>query len=567
MHMSRNKKIVFGAGFVFLFFVVVATVAHAQVSVDLPTSFAGFSSQDLKTMIENIVRIVLGFIGIIFLVLMLYGGFIWMTSGGDEKKITQAKKIIVSATVGLIITLASYAIASFIINRIGGATSGGPGTSSSGSGGFGFALGSGVLESHYPGRNATGVPRNTRIFLTFKEPINLSTVCDDGVDNILGNADDTLLPSGASVKIEDISSSPAAVVDYDQVTCESSNGDTTFKFTPFALLGNAIGDTRYKVSLSSQIEKAAGGSALPFSYSWQFTVSNIVDTTPPTVVDVVPLGPPPVPRNSIVQITFSEAVDPTTVSGIYDPPANTFDNIQLDDDGAAPYLEGAYSVSNQYRTVEFVSNVPCGINSCGLDVFCLPAPATITGKINGTGANAVADMAGNKLDGEINTPLPSGNGAAGGDFDWSFDTDPNLDLTPPFLIDRVPPKRPIPYQQNVSLTDPLSLTFNERLSASSVRSSAVYIQSPTTNFWMSVDNQDWNATPASIESKVYIKHDSFSALTEVEARVNSGVKDLYQNCYYPAVCDNNGDGQVTTAVPGDDTVAPFGTLNADDCAF
>src|SRR3989344_3850517 len=104
-----------------------AEPALAQVSLGLPTQFAGFSSQDLKTTIENIVRIVLGFIGIIFLLLLLYAGVIWMTSGGEEDKINRAKKIIAAAVIGLLVTLSAYAIASFIVNSLGGAVSPGPG--------------------------------------------------------------------------------------------------------------------------------------------------------------------------------------------------------------------------------------------------------------------------------------------------------------------------------------------------------------------------------------------------------------------------------------------------------
>src|SRR6185436_13795788 len=103
------------------FFAITAYVVHAQASVDLPTQFAGFSSQNLKTTIENIVRIVLGFIGIIFFSLILYGGFVWMFSQGERDKIARAKKIIVSAVIGVLITLMSYAIASFIINSLSGA--------------------------------------------------------------------------------------------------------------------------------------------------------------------------------------------------------------------------------------------------------------------------------------------------------------------------------------------------------------------------------------------------------------------------------------------------------------
>ncbi len=119
---SRLKKIILGlvlAGGVAVF----THSALAQVSVDLPTSFAGFSSQDLKLTIANIVRIVLGFIGILFLLLVLYGGLVWMTSQGQPDKINRAKKIIASAVIGLLIVLSAYSIAGFIVGSLQGAVS------------------------------------------------------------------------------------------------------------------------------------------------------------------------------------------------------------------------------------------------------------------------------------------------------------------------------------------------------------------------------------------------------------------------------------------------------------
>ncbi|MBI4090881.1 MAG: hypothetical protein HY422_02555 [Candidatus Komeilibacteria bacterium] len=99
-----------------------ASTVHAQgVSIDFPTSFAGFSSQDIKTTIENIVRIIVGFLGIITIIIILAGGFKWMTSGGNEDKISEAKKLISAGVVGLVVVLAAYAISSFVINSLTGA--------------------------------------------------------------------------------------------------------------------------------------------------------------------------------------------------------------------------------------------------------------------------------------------------------------------------------------------------------------------------------------------------------------------------------------------------------------
>lgn len=114
-HMQILRK---AARFVY-FLPVVAFATRAQaVSIDFPANFAEFSSQDLKTTISNIIRIILGFLGIITIIIILYGGLIWMTSFGNEDKIDQAKKLIGSGVVGLLLVLASYAIASFVINSL-----------------------------------------------------------------------------------------------------------------------------------------------------------------------------------------------------------------------------------------------------------------------------------------------------------------------------------------------------------------------------------------------------------------------------------------------------------------
>ena len=72
--------------------------------------------------ISNIINVALGFIGILVLVYLLYGGFTWMTSGGEEKKVTQAKNIISRSLIGVVIVLSSWAITMFVLRAIGNAT-------------------------------------------------------------------------------------------------------------------------------------------------------------------------------------------------------------------------------------------------------------------------------------------------------------------------------------------------------------------------------------------------------------------------------------------------------------
>ncbi len=74
----------------------------------------GGSSDFLNTKIGSIIEIVLSFIGVIFLLLMIYAGINWMTSSGNEEKVKKSKELITNAIIGLIIVLAAYAITAFI---------------------------------------------------------------------------------------------------------------------------------------------------------------------------------------------------------------------------------------------------------------------------------------------------------------------------------------------------------------------------------------------------------------------------------------------------------------------
>jgi len=71
--------------------------------------------RDIRLVIASFVRAFLGFLGIIFVVLIVYAGYLWMTAMGNADKVEQAKKTIIRATIGLVIILASYSITNFII--------------------------------------------------------------------------------------------------------------------------------------------------------------------------------------------------------------------------------------------------------------------------------------------------------------------------------------------------------------------------------------------------------------------------------------------------------------------
>jgi hypothetical protein len=83
----------------------------------------GDEAPTLQATIGSIIGAVLAFVGVIFLILIIYGGITWMTAGGSEEKIKKAKGLIVNSIIGLVIILAAYSIVSFIFTQIGGVTS------------------------------------------------------------------------------------------------------------------------------------------------------------------------------------------------------------------------------------------------------------------------------------------------------------------------------------------------------------------------------------------------------------------------------------------------------------
>mgnify|MGYP001616845830 FL=1 len=84
----------------------------------------GLGQQDIRTTIASIISVAMGLLGIVAVVIILIGGFTWMTAGGNEEKVGEAKKWIFAGVIGLAIILSAYALANFVINSLVGATTG-----------------------------------------------------------------------------------------------------------------------------------------------------------------------------------------------------------------------------------------------------------------------------------------------------------------------------------------------------------------------------------------------------------------------------------------------------------
>lgn len=80
---------------------------------DAPEEYAG-----------KIVTAALSVVGVIFLLLMVYGGYIWMMAKGDEAEAKKAQNIITMAVIGMVVVIAAYAVTKFVVEKLIGAAGG-----------------------------------------------------------------------------------------------------------------------------------------------------------------------------------------------------------------------------------------------------------------------------------------------------------------------------------------------------------------------------------------------------------------------------------------------------------
>jgi len=123
---SRKKFALFLFSF-FLGFFLFSTplLVSGKNTIDDADSFltktvapTGVRTEDLSTRVGSIIQGAFRLVGLAFLVLMVYGGFRWMTARGNEADVEKAKETIIAAIIGLMIVVGAYALTNFIANRL-----------------------------------------------------------------------------------------------------------------------------------------------------------------------------------------------------------------------------------------------------------------------------------------------------------------------------------------------------------------------------------------------------------------------------------------------------------------
>lgn len=79
--------------------------------------YATATETSLSDIIGAVISGALALLGVIFLALIFYAGYDWMTARGEEEKVTKAKDTITRAIIGIIIVVGAYAIYNFIFTN------------------------------------------------------------------------------------------------------------------------------------------------------------------------------------------------------------------------------------------------------------------------------------------------------------------------------------------------------------------------------------------------------------------------------------------------------------------
>ena len=69
----------------------------------------------LSSVTGGIIKIFLSILSIIFIALLIYGGFLWMNARGNAEQVTKAQDLIKDAVIGLVIVIGAYAITYFVL--------------------------------------------------------------------------------------------------------------------------------------------------------------------------------------------------------------------------------------------------------------------------------------------------------------------------------------------------------------------------------------------------------------------------------------------------------------------
>lgn len=305
------------------------TPGLAQVNTSYDLILGDTSPVDI---IIAIINWTLGILALLATILILYGGFIWMLAQGDEAKIEKAKLILRNSIIGLVIILAAWGIARYIINLLLDIT--GTSDTSYATPYDPYEPGSGspfYVDHTNPADEDTAVPLCHIIAVTFSYPVNEASVTSASFTTTIP-ADTATNPDGGKAAGESctdhVQCLSGACSEVGSCTGDQVAGSYAFSESDYAAVfypsADYLSNTTYRVELATDIEGINPETGAVYNLTsgdakriFTFTTGTTTDDIPPKV-DVTSITPYPTDEeidiclNPTLQATFSESLDPAS---------------------------------------------------------------------------------------------------------------------------------------------------------------------------------------------------------------------------------------------------------------
>ena len=122
MH-NNIKKVLFISIICLLIIIPIAQNNVQAASIDvaqdklknLGNKIFGTKESDIAIVIGRVIQIILGLVGILFTILIIYGGFLYMTAAGNQEQVGKARTLIKDAAIGIAIVITAFGITNFVV--------------------------------------------------------------------------------------------------------------------------------------------------------------------------------------------------------------------------------------------------------------------------------------------------------------------------------------------------------------------------------------------------------------------------------------------------------------------
>ncbi len=280
---------------------------HAQITDGLTAvgGVTGLSSADPRVIAARIINVALGLLALIFLVLVIYAGFLWMTSGGDSGNAEKARTLLKNAVIGLIIILCSWAITRYVISRLLAAVNSGTDSDSPTDGDDDNGFGGGPTSSF---QIRSILPSGSIAIRNF----HVTFLFTRDVDGALVPGSVHVYKAEGRTPVDGTFTVNGAMVDFvPSAICDTAPSERCFdRDTDYI----AVVDTSFRsLATAGQVSQRiiCGGLSLPCQVA--FRSGNLIDLTPPTALLQIPYDGQSVPLNNLITIS-TRAIDDAAVA-------------------------------------------------------------------------------------------------------------------------------------------------------------------------------------------------------------------------------------------------------------